>query len=80
MQDPFDPAAMTPEERDQEVAAILATGYLRLRRLVGPSGPPAPALPPSSPQNSLEPPGDQAPPCPAGERPPRGRTRKEVRK
>ena len=31
MQDPFDPAAMTPEERDQEVASILATGYLRLR-------------------------------------------------
>ena len=78
--DPFDPAAMTPEERDLEVAAILATGYLRLRRLRADSGPRAPALPLGSPEKSLEQPGDQAPPCPAGERPPRGRARKEVRK
>ena len=80
MQDPFDPASMTPEERDREVAAILATGYLRLRRLRADSGPPAPALPPGSPEKSLEHPGDQAPPCPAGERPKRGRARKEARK
>jgi hypothetical protein len=26
MQDPLDPAAMTPEERTREVAALLATG------------------------------------------------------
>ena len=77
MQDPFDPALITPEERDREVAAILATGYLRLRRSGTPSTPP---LPPCSPENSLEQPGDHAPPCPAGERPKRGRTRKEVRK
>ena len=38
MQDPFDPAAMTPEERDREVATLLATGYLRLRRLRADSG------------------------------------------
>ena len=80
MQDPFDPDAMTPEERDQEVAAILATGYLRLRRLGAPGTPPAAALPPGSPGNSLEPPGDQAPPCPAGERPKRGRARRSARK
>jgi len=80
MQDPTDPAAMTPEERDQEVAAILATGYLRLRRLGAPGTPPAAALPAGSPENSLEQPGDQAPPCVPGERPKRGRTRKEVRK
>ena len=86
MQDPFDPAAMTLEERDQEVAAILATGYLRQRRLGAPGtpgapgSPPAAALPPGSPENSLEQPGDQAPPCVPGERQPRGRTRKEVRK
>ena len=80
MQDPFDPASMTPEERDQEVAAILATGYRRLRRLGTPSDPPDPAISPGSPENSLEQPGDQAPPCVPGERPARGRTRKEVRK
>lgn len=80
MQDSFDPASMTPEDRDREVASILATGYLRLRRLRADIGPPAPALPPGSPEKSLEQSGDQAPPCPAGERPPRGRTRKEVRK
>ena len=79
MQDPFDPAAMTPEERDQEVAAILATGYLRLRRLGAPSTPPDPDLPPGSPESSLEQPGDQAPPCVPGERSKRGRTRKEMR-
>ena len=79
MQDPFDPAAMTPEERDQEVASILATGYLRLRRLGAPSTPPDPALPPGSPESSLEQPGDQAPPCVPGERSKRGRARKEVR-
>ena len=62
MQDPFDPASMTPEERDREVAAILATGYLRFRRLRADSGPPAPALPPGSPENSLEPPGDHLQP------------------
>jgi len=80
MQDPTDPASMTPEERDQEVAAILATGYLRQRRLGAPGIPPATALPPGSPGNSLEQPGDQAPPCVPGERPKRGRARKEVRK
>ena len=74
MQDPSDPAAMTPEERAREVAALLATGYLRTR---APGGAP---LSPPSPQKDLEEPGDQAPPCPAGERPPRGRARKEVRK
>jgi hypothetical protein len=63
MQDPTDPAAMTPEERTREVAAILATGYLRLRV---PGGAP---LSPRSPRKDLEEPGDQAPPCAAGERP-----------
>jgi len=80
MQDPSDPAAMTPGERDQEVAAILATGYLRQRRLGSPGTPPAAALPAGSPEISLEQPGDQAPPCVPGERPKRERARKEVRK
>ena len=79
MQDPFDPAAMTPEERDQEVASILATGYLRLRRLGAPSTPPDAALPPGSPESPLEPPGDHPPPCVPGERPKRGRARRSVR-
>lgn len=74
MQDPLDPASMTPEERHREVAAILATGYLRLR---APGGAP---LSPRSPQRDLEEPGDHAPPFAPGERPPRGRARKEVRK
>ncbi len=33
MQDPFDPADLTPEARTHEVASILATGYLRHRAL-----------------------------------------------
>jgi hypothetical protein len=63
MQDPHDPASMTPEERTREVASILATGYLRLR---APGGAP---LSPRSPQKDLEEPGDQAPPWVPGERP-----------
>jgi hypothetical protein len=62
MQDPSDPAAMTPEERTREVAAILATGYLRLRT---PGGVP---LSSRSPEKDLEEPGDQAPPWVPGER------------
>ena len=30
--DPTDPAHMTPEQRRTEVAAILAAGFIRLRR------------------------------------------------
>ena len=33
MQDPFDPDAMTPEQRERELSALLATGYLRHRAL-----------------------------------------------
>ncbi|MCE9638176.1 MAG: hypothetical protein K8T90_20940 [Planctomycetes bacterium] len=33
MQDPDDPDAMTPEARARELAALLATGYLRHRTL-----------------------------------------------
>jgi hypothetical protein len=34
VQDPIDPDAMTPEERERELAELLATGYLRQRRLL----------------------------------------------
>jgi hypothetical protein len=67
-----DPAAMSPADRTREVAALLARGYLRHRT--------AAALSPRSPEKNLEEPGDHAPPCPAGERPKRGRARKEARK
>ena len=67
-----EPAALSPADRAQEVAALLARGYLRHRTAV--------ALSVRSPESSLEEPGDQAPPCPAGERPERGRARKEARK
>lgn len=66
------PAALSPTDRAREVAALLARGYLRHRT--------AAALSVRSPESSLEEPGDQAPPCPAGERPKRGRARKEARK
>ncbi|MCG3132929.1 MAG: hypothetical protein HMLKMBBP_00015 [Planctomycetes bacterium] len=36
MQDPFDPDAMTPEQRERELSALLATGYLRHRALRAP--------------------------------------------
>jgi hypothetical protein len=56
-----DPAEMTPEERDAELAAILATGFLRLKRqnTVLPDRPSAAPAPPEpiekSSRNSLEP-------------------------
>ncbi len=34
MQDPFDPDSMTPEQRERELAELLATGYLRHRTLL----------------------------------------------
>jgi len=76
MDDPFDPATMTPEERAREVAAILAAGYLRrraIRVLAGPTPnpegvPPGTAETPCSPENDLDEPGDQTPPCVPGER------------
>ena len=53
--DPTDPAQMTPEQRMEEVASILAAGALRLRRHAFP--PPPPTLsefPPESTANGLE--------------------------
>lgn len=67
-----DPASLSPADRAREVAAILARGYLRHRT--------AAALSTSSPESSLEAPGDQAPSCSPGERPKRGRARMEARK
>jgi hypothetical protein len=74
MQDPLDPAAMTPEERAREVASILAAGYLRHRALRAPAGaPPAihgapPPVPDTSPETEkgLDRPGDQAALCGPG--------------
>lgn len=34
MRDPFDPDAMTPEQRERELAALLAAGHLRHRTLL----------------------------------------------
>jgi hypothetical protein len=80
MEDPFDPAVMTPEERTAEVASILATGYIRHRALQAPGPaslspdassdtPDADRAPsPRSPEKALDGPGDQAPPCDPGER------------
>jgi hypothetical protein len=67
MQDPLDPAAMTPEERAREVASILAAGYLRQRALRAPAGAPA-AAPDTSPETEkgLDRPGDQAALCGPG--------------
>jgi len=56
--DPTDPANMTPEERVAEVAAILAEGVLRLRRRAAvpavPGDVPAVRISPESARNSLE--------------------------
>jgi hypothetical protein len=56
--DPTDPANMTPEERVAEVAAILAEGVLRLQRRAAvpavPSDVPVVKIPPESARNSLE--------------------------
>jgi len=68
MQDPLDPAAMTPEERAREVTSILAAGYLRHRALRAPTSapraihgapPPAPDTSPET-EKDLDRPGDQA--------------------
>ena len=67
-----DPASMSPPDRTREVATLLARGYLRHRT--------AGALSLRQPENSLAGPEDHAPPCPAGERPKRGRARKEARR
>ena len=67
-----DPATMSPADRALEVAVILARGYLRHRT--------AAALSLGQPENSLEQPGDHAPPCRTGERPKRGRARMEARR
>ena len=56
--DPTDPANMTPEERVAEVAAILAEGVLRLRRRAAvpavPGDVPAVKIPLESGQNGLD--------------------------
>ncbi len=67
MQDPLDPAAMTPEERARAVASILAAGYLRHRALRAPAGA-SPAAPDTSPETEkgLDRPGDQAALCAPG--------------
>ena len=61
--DPFDPAAMSIDDRLDELAALLAVGYLRLKRRTG-CLPPAESAtsesaessenPATSPCNSLE--------------------------
>ena len=54
--DPTDPHHLTPEQRLDEVAAILATGVRRVLALrVSPATSPAPLqIPPDSSQNCLE--------------------------
>lgn len=72
MQDPFDTATMTPEERAREVAAILARGYLR--DLATRSKP----APPST-GKALDASGDQTAPCVPEPRSRAGRAGKEAR-
>lgn len=68
MHDPTDPALLSEEERADEVAAILARGYLRHRRLrAAPAAepqvlaaPPLAADPRRSRENELDGPGDQS--------------------
>jgi hypothetical protein len=63
VRDPFDPEALTPEERLREVASILAQGYLRHRALranpAAADAPPAPE-PGRQAENELDGPGDQS--------------------
>ncbi len=61
MNDPFDPAAMSPEERDLEVAGLLARGFLRLSMAC------APGVRPST-GKALDVPGNHAAPCVPGDR------------
>ena len=51
--DPFDPDALTPDDRAHEVAALLATGYLRYRSLRASRA--APAFVPGAPPAGDEP-------------------------
>jgi len=53
--DPTDPAILTPEQRLAEVAAILATGVLRLRRRCALPATPPPVGNLQNPQESGEP-------------------------
>lgn len=46
--DPFDPAAMSIDDRLDELAALLAAGFLRLKRRTGCLPPAEPALPEST--------------------------------
>lgn len=53
--DPTDPAKMTPEQRVEEVAAILAAGVLRLRARAALPPPAAPSeIPSDSGRNGLD--------------------------
>jgi hypothetical protein len=53
--DPTDPASLTPEQRVEEIAAILAAGLLRLRRRAAvPAASPPPEIPADSARNRLD--------------------------
>lgn len=77
MPDFDDPDSMTPDNRKREVAAILATGYLRLRAIVAreavlpaPTGQvPAAANIPREAQKGLDGPGDCTPLCAPAKQP-----------
>lgn len=72
MQDPFETATMTPEERAREVAAILARGYLRYSAT-------RPKQAPPSTENALDESGNQTAPCDSESRPCAGPDGKESR-
>jgi len=72
MKNPFDTATMTPEERQREVAEILARGYLRHVAA-------RPREAPPSTENALDASGDQTPQCAPEGRPRAGSAGKEAR-
>lgn len=53
-----DPARMTPDERRREIARILASGILRMRRPLPPTLPKVPKLAPESPPEGLDVPAE----------------------
>ena len=55
--DPTDPAYLTPDQRLDELAALLAAGVRRARALRPPS---LPQIPAESPRNGLDPSAEQS--------------------
>ena len=61
--DPTDPSFLTPDQRLDELAALLAAGVRRAHELSPPS---LPQIPPESARNGLDPPAEQSVYAPRG--------------